>query len=75
MELPAGQPVYLRVAVRAGAKCQFSYSPDGQVFQPIGPVFQAREGKWIGAKMGLFCTRPTRFNDAGNADVDWFRVE
>ena len=71
----AGQPVYLRVAVRPGARCQFSYSLDGQQFRPLGGEFQAVEGKWIGAKVGLFCTRPTKFNDSGNADVDWFRIE
>ncbi|MBT2558782.1 glycoside hydrolase 43 family protein [Hymenobacter sp. ISL-91] len=73
--VPAIQPLYLRVAVRAGARCQFSYSLDGQQYQPIGAEFAAREGKWIGAKMGLYCTRPGVTNDAGTADVDWFRVE
>jgi beta-xylosidase len=78
VEVPAAQakqPLYLRVAVKPGAKCQFSYSYDGQNFQPVGAEFQAREGKWIGAKVGLFCTRPSKFNDAGNADIDWFRIE
>jgi beta-xylosidase len=78
VELPAaraGQPLYLRVAVKAGAKCQFSYSLDGQSFQPLGTEFQAREGKWIGAKVGLFSTRPSKFNDSGNTDFDWFRIE
>lgn len=78
VEVPAAQatqPLYLRVAVKAGAKCQFSYSYDGQTYQPLGTEFQAREGKWIGAKMGLFCSRNSKFNDSGNADVDWFRVE
>ncbi|TGE23437.1 glycoside hydrolase family 43 protein [Hymenobacter metallicola] len=74
-EVAAKQPVYLRVAVTAGAKCQFSYSLDGQTFQPVGASFQAREGRWIGAKVGLFCTRAGKTNDAGSADVDWFRVE
>ncbi|SHK88179.1 Beta-xylosidase [Hymenobacter psychrotolerans DSM 18569] len=69
------QPIYLRVAVKPGAKCQFSYSSDGQQFQPLGTEFQAVEGKWIGAKVGLFCTRAARFNDSGNADIDWFRIE
>jgi beta-xylosidase len=73
--VPANQPVYLRVAVREGAKGQFSYSLDGQKFQPIGTEFQAREGRWIGAKVGLFCTRASKTNDAGAADVDWFRIE
>ena len=69
------QTVYLRITVAEGAECRFSYSTDGQAFRPVGEVFKAREGKWIGAKMGLFCTRPGKFNDAGTADIDWFRVE
>jgi beta-xylosidase len=78
VEVPAAQanqPMYLRVAVKPGAKCQFSYSYDGQNFQPLGTEFQAREGKWIGAKVGLFCSRTAKFNDAGNADFDWFHIE
>jgi len=66
---------YLRVKVDAGAMCQFSFSPDGRNFQNVGSVFKAREGKWIGAKVGLFFNRPARFNDAGTADIDWFRFE
>ena len=55
--------------------CQFSYSLDGKKFRPLGETFQAREGKWIGAKVGMFCTRPAiRANDGGWADVDWFRI-
>lgn len=67
--------VYLRVKVRKEAYCTFSYSLDGKNFTNIGTEFKAREGKWIGAKMGLFCSRTKKFNDAGVADIDWFRVE
>jgi beta-xylosidase len=66
---------YLRVKVSEGAMCQFSFSPDGKNFTNVGTPFKAREGKWIGAKIGLFFTRPAKFNDAGTADVDWFRFE
>ncbi|MGL4519801.1 MAG: glycoside hydrolase family 43 protein [Phocaeicola sp.] len=56
--------------------CEFSYSTDGKRFQKLGETFQAREGKWIGAKVGLFCTRPAIVtNDGGWSDVDWFRIE
>lgn len=55
--------------------CDFSYSTDGRTFSPLGTTFQAREGKWIGTKVGTFCTRPAiRANDGGWADVDWFRI-
>lgn len=55
--------------------CDFSYSTDGRTFSPLGTTFQAREGKWIGAKVGTFCTRPAiRTHDGGWADVDWFRI-
>jgi len=67
--------VYLRVAVGEGVLCQFSYSLDGTTFQPVGAPFQARGLRWLGAKVGLFCTRAAPANDAGYADVDWFRVQ
>lgn len=55
--------------------CNFSYSTDGRTFSPLGTTFQAREGKWIGTKVGTFCTRPAiKANDGGWADVDWFRI-
>lgn len=41
----------------------------------LGEPFQLREGQWIGAKVGTFCTRPSiKRNDGGWADVDWFRI-
>jgi beta-xylosidase len=67
--------VYLRVSMSKGAKCQFSYSFDGNNFINVGDEFQAEVGRWIGAKVGLFCTRETQINDSGYADFDWFRVE
>ena len=63
---------YLRVKVSKDAICQFSFGTDGKNFNSVGNNFKAREGKWIGAKVGLFFTRPGRFNDAGTADIDWF---
>ncbi len=57
-------------------KCQLSYSTDSKKFQPLGKTFQVKEGKWIGAKVGIFCTRPAIVsNDGGWTDVDWFRIE
>lgn len=67
--------IYLRVRVAPGAMCNFSFSADGMNFQSVGTPFKAREGRWIGAKVGLFFTRNGKFNDAGSADVDWFRFE
>ena len=78
--------IFLRVEVRQSkmnnnerinqpkAICSFSYSLDGKSFSPIGETFTAREGLWIGAKVGLYCTRPKVSNDSGYADIDWFRV-
>ncbi len=68
--------VYLKVSFNKEAKCDFSYSLDGKKFQKLGKQFKAREGKWIGAKVGTFCTRPAIvINDGGWAEVDWFRIE
>lgn len=67
--------IYLRVRVTKGARCSFSYSLDGKTFTATGDEFTAEVGRWIGAKVGLFCTRETQINDSGYADFDWFRVE
>lgn len=66
--------IYLRVKVMAGAKCSFSYSTDGINFTSAGDDFKASVGRWVGAKVGLFCTREGQTNDAGYADFDWFRL-
>ncbi|SDH55040.1 glycoside hydrolase family 43 protein [Mucilaginibacter gossypii] len=66
--------VYLRVKVTKNAVCNFSYSTDGIDYKNTGRQFTAEAGRWIGAKIGLFCTRTSQINDSGYADVDWFRV-
>lgn len=58
--------LFLRVQVTPDAQCLFSYSPDGKKFTPLGKPFQAKEGKWIGAKVGFFCSRPVNNNDGGS---------
>jgi beta-xylosidase len=67
--------VYFRVIVEKNTMCRFSYSTDGKEFISAGTSFKAAPGKWIGAKIGLFCTRTSQTNDAGYVDIDWFRVE
>jgi beta-xylosidase len=67
--------IYFRVNVRKGGLCNFSYSVDGKEFAGVGESFSAKPGKWVGAKVGLFCTRPIQTNDSGYADFDWFRIE
>lgn len=70
--------VYLRVVFMAGGLCQFSYSLDNVVFSPIGKVCRVSKGRWVGAKMGLYCIAPPKSisgKEKGWADVDWFVVE
>jgi len=67
---------YLRVAVTGpDASCQFSYSTDGAAFHDLGEAFTAESGMWIGAKVGLFCTKEQDVRYGGYADFDWFRIE
>ncbi|WP_127124734.1 glycoside hydrolase 43 family protein [Pseudoflavitalea rhizosphaerae] len=66
--------LYLRVMVTKGGICRFSYSTDGNQFTLIESIFTAKPGKWVGAKLGLFCSRTFTTNDAGHALIDWFRI-
>lgn len=66
--------IYIRVHVGKGAYCRFSYSLDGKKFTEAGTLFKVRQGKWIGAKVGMFSVTP-HGKERGWVDVDWFRVE
>ncbi len=66
--------IYIRVHVGKGAYCRFSYSLDGKKFTEAGTLFKARQGKWIGAKVGMFSVTP-HGKERGWVDVDWFRLE
>ncbi|MCX6210053.1 MAG: glycoside hydrolase 43 family protein [Bacteroidetes bacterium] len=67
--------VYCKVNVTApNAMCQFSFSEDGAHFTNIGLPFKAKAGKWVGAKLGLFCSADYGSKVGGFVDVDWFRL-
>jgi beta-xylosidase len=69
-----GDSIMLRVTVGEDAVCDFSYGR-GTEFSKIGETFTAREGRWIGAKVGLFCLAKSTQRKSGYADYDWFRFE
>ncbi len=54
--------------------CRFAYSLNGKKFVEFGEPFVAKEGPWIGAKIGYYATAEIRKNDGGWVDIDWFRV-
>jgi beta-xylosidase len=53
--------------------CTFGYSSDGKIFQTIGKEFVVREGRWVGAKVGIFSLARNGEKNTGFADFDWFR--
>ena len=70
-----GNTLWLRVRVEENAVCSFSFSVNGRTYVPVGQQFHARQGKWIGAKVGIFAVGKGAVSEMGYADYDWFRVE
>ncbi len=66
--------VDLRVAVKDGGECVFGFSGDGGTFQTISRKFTAREGVWIGARMGIFAINTKTGSKGGFCDFHFFRV-
>ena len=56
------------------ARVQFAYSRDGKKFLSAGESFTMRQGKWIGAKVGLVAVQPAGNENRGWVDADWFRI-
>lgn len=67
--------IFLKVKVEKNAFCSFSYSLNGEAFTAIGEPFAAKQGGWIGAKMGIFSSNSAEKGNLGYADFDWFRVD
>lgn len=67
--------MYLQIKVNDRAEATFNFSEDGKTFREIGGLFVMKPGRWVGAKIGMFYTRTNITNDAGFADIDWFRIE
>jgi hypothetical protein len=65
--------VHLRVTLQPGGECRFGYSVDGRAFRSLALPFVAREGKWIGAKVGVFAMSAAASSPPGHADFDYFR--
>ncbi len=59
--------VHFRVSVADGALCQFAWRSESASWETVAPEFQAREGHWIGARVGIFCA-----GSNGHADFEFF---
>lgn len=66
--------VWFRVKVDENATCSYSYSIDGEAYEPLGERYSAQKGTWIGAKTGLFCINPSSASGHGFAEFDFFHV-
>jgi hypothetical protein len=64
----------LRVTVADGGLCQFGVVRSDGKFQALGPAFQAKPGRWIGAKVGIYCFTANPNNTTGYADFAYFRI-
>ena len=54
------------MTVADGGGTVFSYLDDTGRFKSIGELFQAKPGRWVGAKVGLFA----RLDGAASAGAD-----
>jgi len=65
--------VRLRVKVRDGGLCTFSCATLDDSFVAMSEQFQAREGHWIGAKVGIYSLVPNAPGPSGHTDFSYFR--
>ena len=79
--------IYVRAQVKSTpregdfplSQCSFSYSLDGRSWKTVKDegkkyMLEVRPGRWIGAKVGLYCNRYHSKNDSGWMEADWFRI-
>jgi len=67
--------IYLQIKVDTTGYCKFLFSENGKNFIDDKNSFKAREGKWIGAKVGLFAVSNEETGIKGFARFEYFRIE
>ncbi len=70
-----GNDFMLGVEMDKGGVYHFSFGDSKGSITELPQSFTAKPGRWVGAKIGIFCTRNNTTNDAGYADIDWVRFE
>lgn len=75
LKLLTTNTIHLKSSVSKEGICNFSFSDDGLNFKLIEGNFIAKPGKWVGAKIGLYCSRKIFTNDAGYAVINFFKLE
>ena len=62
------------MTVGEGGVCRFGFVQADGSFYILGPAFQARAGRWIGAKIGLYCVTTDDLELNGHADFTGFKL-
>jgi beta-xylosidase len=62
----------LHLQVHDGGSCSFGYAIEDGELQALTQTFQAKEGQWIGAKVGIFCTSAAA-DDKGYCGFHFFQ--
>lgn len=67
--------LWLRITVSNSGQATYYYSLDGEKFLSHGEEFSIKEGKWVGAKIGLYASKNDQKGLPGFTDIDWLRLE
>ena len=73
--LVKGNTFWLEVRMEQNGIYSFGFSDDDKQEMKVVKKHIARPGRWVGAKLGIFCLRNNITNDTGYADIDWIRIE
>lgn len=65
--------IILSLKMSKEGNCRFGFSENENDFIYTEQAFRAVPGKWVGAKIGLYCIRNNKTNDSGYAEIDWVR--
>jgi len=67
--------IIMEMVLSKGGICRFGFEDMQGNYTAIPSTFVMKPGRWVGAKMGMYMLSRSQTNDAGYADIDWFRVE
>ena len=66
--------MHLRLTVEEGGRCHFAYAFGDDTFTAVALDFTASEGRWVGARFGLFATAAPEADPSTSGIADFASV-
>ena len=67
--------IWFHCRIKPSGEAVFGYSEEGKIYKEVNETFSIKPGRWVGAKIGLYCSSGRAVNASGKAIIHSFNID